>query len=54
LGVIEDTTTEVRQLHVVTVVRYKNASGRVYFNVIRPFHHLVVGAMVRAGLAGST
>jgi hypothetical protein len=54
LGVIEDTTAAVRQLHVVTVVRYKKLSGRLYFNVIRPFHHLVVGAMVRAGLVGST
>lgn len=38
------------QLHVVTVVRYKKWSGPVYFNVIRPFHHLVVGAMVAAAV----
>lgn len=35
--------------HVVTIVFYKNWAGPVYFNVIRPFHHLVVGSMVRAG-----
>jgi hypothetical protein len=26
----------------VTIVKYHNWTGRVYFNVIRPFHHLVV------------
>ncbi|MCP3162820.1 DUF2867 domain-containing protein [Myxococcus qinghaiensis] len=45
-----------RRFHVVTVVRYRNWAGPVYFNVIRPFHHLVVGAMARAaaGPRGST
>jgi hypothetical protein len=33
-----------KRFHVVTVVRYHNVAGRVYFNVIRPFHHLVVHA----------
>lgn len=28
--------------HGVTVVHYRNWAGPVYFNVIRPFHHLVV------------
>jgi hypothetical protein len=36
-----------RRFHVVTLVHYRNWAGPVYFNVIRPFHHLVVGAMVR-------
>jgi hypothetical protein len=39
---------EGAQLHVVTVVRYKNWAGPIYFNVIRPFHHLVVRAMIGA------
>lgn len=34
-----------RRFQVVTVVRYRNWAGPVYFNVIRPFHHLVVGRM---------
>nr|WP_260408438.1 DUF2867 domain-containing protein [Planomonospora venezuelensis] len=34
---------------VVTVVKYHRWTGPVYFNVIRPFHHLVVTAMARAG-----
>lgn len=29
-----------------TVVRYDNAFGRAYFTVIRPFHHLVVAALL--------
>ncbi|MGI8586513.1 MAG: DUF2867 domain-containing protein [Chloroflexia bacterium] len=36
------------RFYVVTIVHYKNWAGPVYFNVIRPFHHLVVGAMARA------
>ncbi|XXJ21629.1 DUF2867 domain-containing protein [Desulfovibrio caledoniensis] len=37
-----------KRFHVVTVVRYHNLAGRVYFNVIRPFHHLVVLAAMRS------
>jgi hypothetical protein len=40
---------EGRSFHVVTVVHYKSWAGPVYFNVIRPFHHVVVKAMARAG-----
>jgi hypothetical protein len=38
-----------RRFRVVTVVHYNNWLGPVYFNAIRPFHHLIVGAMARAG-----
>jgi hypothetical protein len=38
------------RFYVVTVVRYRNPAGRVYFNVIRPFHHLVVRAAMRSVL----
>lgn len=37
------------QFFVITVVHYHNWAGPVYFNVIRPFHHVVVGGMTRAG-----
>ncbi|NOK35447.1 DUF2867 domain-containing protein [Corallococcus exercitus] len=37
-----------RRFHVVTLVHYRNWAGPVYFNVIRPFHHLVVGGMARS------
>lgn len=35
--------------YVMTIVHYHNWAGPVYFNVIRPFHHIVVGSMMRAG-----
>jgi hypothetical protein len=41
-----------RRFHVVTIVHYNNLAGPVYFNVIRPFHHLVVKQMARRGAHG--
>lgn len=38
---------------VVTIVHYRRWTGPLYFNVIRPFHHLVVQQMGRAGSKGS-
>ncbi|EGB15459.1 hypothetical protein DND132_2255 [Pseudodesulfovibrio mercurii] len=38
------------RFRVVTVVRYRNRAGAVYFNLIRPFHHLVVHAAMRSFL----
>ncbi|WP_432797882.1 DUF2867 domain-containing protein [Poriferisphaera sp. WC338] len=35
---------------VTTIVKYKSWSGPVYFNLIRPFHHLVVRAMMKSGV----
>ena len=35
--------------HVVTSVKYLHWTGPLYFNVIRPFHHLVVRSMMKAG-----
>lgn len=35
--------------HVVTIVKYQHWTGPVYFNVIRPFHHIVVHYMAAAG-----
>jgi hypothetical protein len=43
LGTVEN------RYYVMTIVHYHNWAGPVYFNVIRPFHHLVVGSMMRAG-----
>ncbi|RYZ39623.1 MAG: DUF2867 domain-containing protein [Myxococcaceae bacterium] len=37
-----------RRFHVVTLVHYRNRAGPVYFNFIRPLHHLVVGSMARS------
>lgn len=41
---------EADRFHVVTIVHYKRWTGPLYFNLIRPFHHLVVWRMARAGL----
>ncbi len=45
--VMEPTGGPRKRFHVVTLVHYRKWTGPVYFNVIRPFHHLVVGAMAR-------
>jgi len=42
--------TSQRHFHVLTIVHYRNWAGPVYFQVIQPFHHLVVGGMARAGV----
>ena len=39
-----------KRFHLATIVHYKHWTGPVYFNLIRPFHHLVVGRMMRAGV----
>ncbi|HZI14694.1 MAG TPA: DUF6463 family protein [Myxococcus sp.] len=43
-----------KRFHVVTLVRYRNWAGPVYFNVIRPFHHLVVGRMAHHAALAAT
>ena len=40
---------EINRFHLVTIVHYHRWTGPVYFNVIRPFHHLVVNQMGKAG-----
>ena len=48
LGVVAD-STEKSRYYVVTIVHYHRWTGWFYFNVIRPFHHVVVGRMLKAG-----
>lgn len=51
LGVIlEPLAGQQKRFHVLTIVHYHNWAGPVYFQVIRPFHHLVVTGMARAGI----
>lgn len=35
--------------HLYTLVRFNDWTGPVYFSLIRPFHHLIVSRVVRAG-----
>ena len=46
---IHGVNQRVNRFHVMTVVHYKHWTGPVYFNIIRPFHHLVVRQMALAG-----
>ncbi len=48
--VVEPMQDNRKRFHVATIVYYKHWTGPVYFNLIRPFHHLVVGRMMRAGV----
>ena len=52
LGVVVEPLPDQLQkrFHVITIVSYNNWAGPLYFNVIRPFHHLVVGSMALAGV----
>ncbi|BDQ34249.1 DUF2867 domain-containing protein [Pseudodesulfovibrio portus] len=40
----------VSRFRVVTVVRYRSRIGPIYFNIIKPFHHLVVKFSMRDAL----
>lgn len=53
IGVVtepSDGKTGEKLFHLVTVVQYRSWVGPVYFNIIRPFHHLVVYAAMRDAL----
>lgn len=39
------------RIHATTVVHYRKWTGRLYFAVVRPFHHIIVQRMVKAGAA---
>ncbi len=49
LGVVVE-AGQPRRFYVVTIVHYHRWTGPIYFNVIRPFHHLVVWQMMKAGV----
>lgn len=40
------------RFHVATVVHYRHWTGPVYFNLIRPFHHMVVRRTARHAAQG--
>ncbi len=48
---VEPLSNSASRFHVGTIVHYNNWAGPIYFNVIRPFHHVVVRAMMQAGAA---
>ena len=48
LAIITD-NEQPASFKVVTLVKYLRPAGRFYYNLIRPFHHLVLLSMCRAG-----
>ena len=48
--VAEPLSDHLTKFHVFTSVRYIHWTGPVYFNLIRPFHHLVVSNMMQNGV----
>ncbi|GAA0579419.1 DUF2867 domain-containing protein [Kribbella sandramycini] len=50
LAILTDNDRPEASFTVVTLVQYLRPAGRFYYNLIRPFHHLVVRSMCRAGL----
>ena len=48
LAIITD-NGQPAEFKVVTLVKYLRPVGRFYYNLIRPFHHLVLLGMCRAG-----
>ena len=49
LGIVKESVGNGRFcFHVITIVHFTKWTGVVYFNVIRPFHHLVVAQMAKS------
>ena len=42
-----DTGTEHR-FRIITAVHYRRWTGKLYFNIIRPFHHIIMHRMIAA------
>jgi hypothetical protein len=49
LAIITDNARPESEFKVVTLVQYLRPVGRMYYNLIRPFHHLVLLSMCSAG-----
>ena len=49
--VAEPINPGLTRFQVFTTVKFIHWTGPVYFNLIRPFHHLVVWRMMKAGIA---
>lgn len=48
IGVVSESVQDgLNRYHVFTIVHYRQWTGPLYFNLIRPFHHLVVYFMGR-------
>jgi hypothetical protein len=52
--VVEPLDLQHKRFHVLTIVHYHKWTGPLYFNIIRPFHHVVVQQMAKAGANNHT
>lgn len=52
--VMEATNDKPTKFHVFTSVKYIHWTGPIYFNLIRPFHHLVVFSMMKNGVQNTS
>jgi hypothetical protein len=50
IAVVEPLANGLNRFYTITVVHYHNWAGPVYFNLIRPLHHIVVTKMTKAGV----
>lgn len=51
IGVVRESTNDGQfEFHTFTIVHYKHWTGPLYFNCIRPFHHLIVHCMGKAAV----
>jgi hypothetical protein len=52
--VVEPLDVPRKRFHFVTIVHYRNWTGRLYFLLIRPINWFFVNRLAQAGLAGKT
>jgi hypothetical protein len=45
--IVEPLDGGISRFHTVTIVHYNNRIGTLYFNLIRPFHHLIVWRLAK-------
>jgi len=48
--VVEPLEDGAKRFHIITMAKYHHWTGPIYFNVINPFHHIVVLYMARAAV----
>ncbi len=53
LAIITDNAQPESEFKVATLVKYLRPTGRFYYNLIRPFHHLVLLSMCSAATKSS-
>lgn len=49
LAVMTPLSNGLNHFEIDTIVKYKHWTGRLYFFLVRPFHHLIFSRMIHAG-----